>query len=84
MKKVDGFLSDSVTSIYHLGLVAGVYDSLEIGAIVDQCIPKTRSHFLSHGNVLKAMILNGLGFTERRLYLFPEFFDDITVDPPSG
>ncbi|MEA2034652.1 MAG: hypothetical protein U9N40_04060 [Euryarchaeota archaeon] len=38
MKKVDGFLSDSVTSIYHLGLVAGVYDSLEIGAIVEQCI----------------------------------------------
>ncbi|TAJ45726.1 hypothetical protein CUJ86_03160 [Methanofollis fontis] len=26
------------------------------------------------------MALNGLGFIERRLYLFPEFFDDIAVE----
>jgi len=26
------------------------------------------------------MVLNGLGFIERRLYLFPEFFDDIAVE----
>ena len=25
------------------------------------------------------MVLNGLGFIERRLYLFPEFFDDIAL-----
>jgi len=25
------------------------------------------------------MVLNGLGFIERRLYLFPEFFDDIAI-----
>ena len=28
---------------------------------------------------VKAMTLNGLGFIERRLYLFPKFFDDIAV-----
>ncbi|MEI6292630.1 MAG: IS1634 family transposase, partial [Methanomicrobiales archaeon] len=28
---------------------------------------------------IKAMTLNGLGFIERRLYLFPKFFDDIAV-----
>ena len=26
------------------------------------------------------MVLNGLGFVERRLYLFPDFFDDIAVE----
>ncbi|KXS46015.1 MAG: transposase [Methanohalophilus sp. T328-1] len=26
------------------------------------------------------MVLNGLGFIEHRLYLFPEFFDDIAVE----
>jgi len=26
------------------------------------------------------MVLNGLGFVERRLYLYPEFFSDIAVD----
>jgi len=26
------------------------------------------------------MVLNGLGFIIHRLYLFPEFFDEITVE----
>jgi transposase len=30
--------------------------------------------------VLEAMILNGLGFVERRLYMYPEFFVDIPLD----
>jgi transposase len=65
--------------INHLGLVAGAYDSLGIGAVIDAVIPKTRPSVLSHGTVAKAMILNGLGFVERRLYLFPEFFTDIST-----
>gem|GEM_PF-4452086 len=30
------------------------------------------------------MVLNGPGFIERRLYLFPDFFDDIAVERPLG
>jgi transposase len=29
---------------------------------------------VSHSQIVKAMAINGLGFIERRLYLFPEFF----------
>jgi len=28
------------------------------------------------GQVVKAIILNGLGFVSRSLYLFPQFFED--------
>ena len=79
MPIIDGFDDESIQSVGHLGIVAGAYDSLGIGRIVDRAIAKNRHHNLSHSQVLKAMTINGLGFIERRLYLFPEFFDDIAV-----
>ena len=80
MPLVDGFDDTSIHSIGHLGIVAGAYDSLHIADVIDAALPKTRHHHLSHAQVLKAMILNGLGFVERRLYLFPDFFDDVAVE----
>jgi len=80
MPLIDGFDDDSILSVGHLGIVAGAYDSLGIANIIDTAIPKTRHHNLSHSQVVKLMALNGLGFIERRLYLFPEFFDDIAVE----
>ena len=80
MSYIDGFDDDSILSVGHLGIVAGAYDSLGIADIIDTAIPKTRHHNLSHSQVVKLMALNGLGFIERRLYLFPEFFDDIAVE----
>ena len=67
-------------SLDHLGIVAGIYDELGIGAIIDRCVPKTRSHHLTHGQAVKAMTLNSLGFVERRLYLFQEFFTTVSVE----
>lgn len=80
MPLVNGFDDRSILSIGHLGIVAGAYDSLRIADVIDTALPKTRHHHLSHSQVIKAMVLNGLGFIERRLYLFPEFFDDIAVE----
>ena len=79
MPIIDGFDDESIQSVGHLGIVAGAYDTLGIGRIVDRAITKKRHHNLSHSQILKAMTINGLGFIERRLYLFPEFFDDIAV-----
>lgn len=79
MPIIDGFDDESILTIGHLGIVAGAYDTLGIGDIIDRAIPKTRHHNLSHSQVVKLMSLNGLGFIERRLYLFPEFFDDIAL-----
>lgn len=71
-------------SLDHLGIVAGIYDELGIGTIIDRCVPKTRSHHLTHGQAVKAMTLNSLGFVERRLYLFQEFFTTVSVESLLG
>ena len=51
----------------HFGLVAGVFDQLGIDEVIDARIPKGRHHKLSHSQVLKAMVLNGLGFVGQKL-----------------
>lgn len=79
MPIIDGFDDESILTVGHLGIVAGAYDTLGIAEIIDRAIPKTRHHNLSHSQIVKLMSLNGLGFIERRLYLFPEFFDDIAL-----
>src|SRR5918994_2332392 len=62
-------------TLEHLGLVAGIFDELGIGDLVDELVPQDFSQRkVSVGRALKAMVLNGLGFANRRLYLMPEFF----------
>jgi transposase len=72
-------MSDTEThksqTLEHLGLVAGMFDELGIGDLVDELVPQDLSQRkVSVGQALKAMVLNGLGFANRRLYLMPEFF----------
>jgi len=62
-------------TLEHLGLVAGMFDELGIGELVDALIPQDLAQrTLSVGQALKAMVLNGLGFANRRLYLTSHFF----------
>jgi transposase len=59
----------------HLGLVAGMFDELGIGEVIDQTTqqhPEMRD--LTVGEAVKAMVLNGLGFINQALYLVPRFF----------
>jgi len=79
MPLYDGFDDESIKTVAHYGIVAGAYDTLGIAGVIDRALPKTRHHNVSHSQIVKAMAINGLGFIERRLYLFPEFFDDIAV-----
>ncbi|MCP4875399.1 MAG: IS1634 family transposase, partial [Gammaproteobacteria bacterium] len=65
----------------HLGLVAGMYDELGIGELVDRLIVQDgEKRKVSIGQAIKAMILNGLGFANRALYLTPLFFQDKPVE----
>ena len=64
-------------TLEHLGLVAGMFDELlGIGDLVDELVPQDLSQRrVSLGQALKAnLVLNGLGFANRPLYLMPEFF----------
>ena len=70
--------------IGHLGIVAGIFDSLNIAEVIDTALPKKSSRNLPRSVVIKAMILNGLGFTGQRLYLFPNFFMTIPTEKLLG
>lgn len=59
----------------HLGLVAGMFNELGIGAVIDQAIAQDLTkRTVSLGQAVKAMVLNGLGFVNQQLYLVPSFF----------
>jgi len=44
--------------------------------IINELIGQETGEKISPGHVVKAMILNGLGFVSSPLYMFPEFFED--------
>ncbi len=80
----DIFVPNSDKTIGHLGPVAGSYDELQIGAIIDRLIPRRGPHTLTHGDIVKVMIHNGLGYVKRRLYLFPAISKRWSMGPRSG
>ena len=52
-----------------------MFEELGIGDVIDHATqqnPETR--FVTVGNAVKAMVLNGLGFVNQQLYLVPMFF----------
>jgi transposase len=59
----------------HLGLIAATINSLGLIEKIDQKLPLSdkKGSKVSMGTRVAAMILNGLGFIDDRLYLFPEF-----------
>jgi transposase len=60
----------------HLGVVAGMCDELGIAELIDRVVVQDRDkRTVSVGTGVKAMILNGLGFVNRALYLIPHFFE---------
>ena len=59
----------------HLGLVAGMFDELGIGDVLDQATKQNPAmRDLTVGEAVKAMGLNGLGCINQALYLVPRFF----------
>jgi transposase len=63
----------------HLGIVAGVCREVGIAELLDaQAGEQNRN--VSVGTAVVAMILNGLGFANRQLYLVPQFFANKPVE----
>jgi transposase len=68
-------------TLNHLGLVAGMCDELGIAELIDRVIVQdSDKRLVSVGTGVKAMILNGLGFVNRALYLTPHFFEGKPLD----
>jgi len=74
-----------IKNLDHLGLVAGMVDELGIEQTIDRAIiSDTNKKGLSHGTLVKAMILNGLGYVNKQLYLTPRFFRDKPLETLFG
>jgi transposase len=63
-----------VQDINHLGIIAGIVDEIGIVEIVDRLLGTHPLEEVSAGHVVKALILNCLGFLTAPLYLFSQFF----------
>lgn len=70
----------SSTNLDHHGLVAAACQDLGIASKINALLgPKHDQRVVSAGTSVVAMILNGLGFTNHRLYLTPQFFENKPV-----
>src|SRR5438128_3491203 len=63
----------------HLGIVAGVCQEIGLAAWLDAQAPDRRQQ-VSVGTATVAMVLNGLGLSNRQLYLVPQFFANKPVE----
>lgn len=71
----------SSKELAHLGLVAGMIDRLEIVPKIDKLVKQDlRDRHISIGQGIKAMILNGLGFSQRTLYMVSSFFENLPTE----
>lgn len=64
-----------VQDIDHLGLIAGIVDEIGIVDITNRLLGTHPLEQVSAGHVVKALILNCLGFLTAPLYLFGQFFE---------
>jgi transposase len=64
----------SVENLDHLGIVAGLIDELGLVEILNNRLGIDSREKVSTGVIVKAMLLNGLGFVSAPLYLFGQFF----------
>ena len=63
----------------HLGIVAGVCKEVGIAEWLDKTAGENHRS-VSVGTAVVAMILNGLGFSNRQLYLVPQYFENKPVE----
>lgn len=63
-----------VQDLDHSGIIAGICDEMGLVEQIDKLLGTHPQEIISPGRVVKAIILNGLGFVSAPLYLFEKFF----------
>ena len=69
-----------IKNIDHLGIVAGIIDEIGIAETINYKLGIDLREKISAGILVKAILINGLGFVSRPLYLFNQFFDDKAIE----
>lgn len=69
-----------IKNLDHLGIVAGIVDEIGITEKINDVLGTDTRERVNAGEVVKAIILNGLGFVSKPLYLFSQFFEDKAIE----
>jgi len=69
-----------IKNLDHLGIVAGIIDEIGIVEKINKLLGTDPREKINCGEVVKAIILNGLGFVTQPLYLFSNFFKDKAIE----
>ncbi len=69
----------SSQNLDHLGIVAGICEQIGLIDQIDARVANT-GRTVSVGQAVQAMVINGLGFVGRPLYLTPEFYRSKPID----
>ena len=64
-----------VQDLDHSGIIAGICDEMGLVEQIDKRLGTHPQEIISPGQVVKAMIINCMGFLTAPLYLFSEFFE---------
>jgi hypothetical protein len=70
----------SSKNLDHLGIVAAMCDEIDLINTIDRLIPPDPRAVLTTGECVKLMVINGLGFTSRPLYLEAQFYDGKPIE----
>ena len=69
-----------IKNLDHLGIVSGIIDEIGIVEKINDVLGTDPRERVNAGEVVKAIILNGLGFVSKPLYLFSQFFEDKAIE----
>jgi transposase len=71
---------ESIERAEHHGIVSGIIHDLGIIDLVNDRLGIDHDEKVSSGEAVAAMIINGLGFTDRPLSLVPQFFGNCPLE----
>ena len=74
----------NIQNLDHLGIVAGLIDEIGIVEKINEKLGVDSREKITSGQVVKGMVLNGLGMVSRPLYLFSQFFEDKAIEKLLG
>ncbi|MBO3460760.1 IS1634 family transposase [Aetokthonos hydrillicola Thurmond2011] len=69
-----------IKNIDHLGIVAGLIDEIGIVETINSKLGIDSREKISAGIIVKSVLINGLGFVARPMYLFSQFFEDKAIE----
>ena len=77
--------SQTVTSLQldHLGIIGGILKDVNMRFLVNKALSSSKfsaTRKVTHGDSVCAMVLNGLGFSNRAMYLVADFFKNKPVE----